>query len=66
MKLRCLICNTEHKATSQNFPLASHKKMPNKEGKLEDRIVGYICIKCCRKQVKRERKEDKNILKINT
>ena len=54
MKLQCLICKDEHKATSQNFPLVSHKKLPNKEGKLEDKIVGYICIKCCRKARKQE------------
>lgn len=57
MKLRCLICKDEHKATSENFPLVSHRKVKNKEGKEEDRVVGYICVKCCRKELKKERRE---------
>ncbi len=56
-KLNCLICGTGHKATNKKFPVISQKKLKNKEGQMEDKIVGYICMKCCRKAIKRQEQE---------
>ncbi len=56
-KLICLMCHTVHKTNSRHFPLAVHKKMTNKKGKEKDINVGFICRRCCGKQLKLRNKE---------
>jgi len=50
-KLMCSICKEEHGADSKHFPAAIHSKK-------DQSILGYICKKCVKKQIKRERKEN--------
>ena len=61
-KLLCVICKTYHTANSKHFPAVMRDKKDNS-------ILGHICMKCVRKEVKREYRENRakqNTLKINT
>jgi hypothetical protein len=61
-KLRCKICGGEHKATSENFPVAFYERKEAFEGKGKNRkslgirpvIVGYGCKKCVGKHERNE------------
>jgi len=50
--LRCRICYGEHKADSKHFPVVIRSKKDNTP-------LGYICVKCARKEMKREERENR-------
>jgi hypothetical protein len=50
----CIKCKDQHNADSKHFPVVLRNKKDN-------RVLGYICSKCVKKEVKRENREKRPI-----
>jgi len=67
VKIRCFNCGDEHSNDSKHFPRRVLEVITNKEGKKENKPVGYICRKCILKQMLSEagtKSKQKGVIKI--